>query len=163
MQITASLVGSTATIATNRNGTSTTLNIKDAASLAADLAAFTDPDAQSVDRSSSTLTGTIPPTEGVQMPTAPELAQGSGPAPWPNGNARPSWDPRPTAPLSYYSPGFSQGGQRNQDVQVHPRGYILNPTDDGVQIITPAGTGQNEGKVSIPRDQIAAVISGLNA
>jgi len=138
MQITATLSGSTATIATNQNGISTALTIKDAATLAADLATFTDPAAPSVDASTFTTTGTIPPTRGVDMTNSPPAQDGR---------------------LADYAPGFTQGGQRNRDFQVHSRGYWLDATDDGVRITDPA----TNGKMTIPHDQITAVIAGLNA
>ena len=158
MQITATLSGSTATIATSQNGISTALTIKDATNLATDLAAFTDPAAPSVDASTFTTSGTIPPTSGADMTgTTPAMAHGGMPLDAPN---RRSWDPVGNASgLADFTPDFTQGGQRNRDFQVHSRGYLLDATDEGVRITDPA----TNGKMAIPRDRIAAVIAGLNA
>ncbi|MEL6467885.1 MAG: hypothetical protein AAFQ58_23220 [Pseudomonadota bacterium] len=139
MQITASLVGSTATIALRGGNTNTTLTIQDAANLATDLALFVSGDASAVDRSGGDIQGN--PNAGAFV------HQHWGVGAFPG---------HPIPPQR--SPGYYDDKR-----QVFPRGYILNPTDDGVQIITPAGTGQNEGKVSIPRDQIGSIIIQLNA
>lgn len=45
------------------------------------------------------------------------------------------------------------------DFKVQSRGYWLDATDEGVRITDPA----TNGKMTIPRDQITAVIAGLNA
>lgn len=139
MDITATLSGSTATIATSQNGISTALTIKDAANLATDLAAFTDPTAPSVDASTFTTTHEVPAPVGSDM-----------------SNTNPAWFQGP-APLDYAT-GFSVLPTPD-GFQVHSRGYWLDATDDGVRITDPA----TNGKMTIPRDQIAAVIAGLSA
>lgn len=144
MQITATLSGSTAIIALKGGNTNTTLTIKDAASLASDLAPFASGDAPAVDASSSLRTG----------PEAVVLSAHIEGTPFPTG--RSSIFGKTGATFEVVQPD-------KRTVQVHPRGYILNPTDNGVQIITPAGTAQGEGKVSIPRDQIAGLVAQLNA
>ncbi|PLS22517.1 hypothetical protein [Neptunicoccus cionae] len=136
MQITATLDGSTATIATNHCGISTSMSVTDAANLAKDLAAFTDPDAPSVDRST-------PVVRNLKQPPF------WGPAYWGPGSF-PGY-PLPEMP----HPGFYRDGSAH----VSSRGYWLDATDDGVRITDPA----TNGKLTIPRDQIAAVIAGLNA
>lgn len=144
MQITATLSGSTATIATSQNGISTALTIKDAANLAADLVAFTDPTAPSVDASTFTTSGIIPPTRGLDMTNSPSASTLL------SKNTYDGFDA---------SRSMEIGGQRHPTFQVHSRGYWLDATDDGVRITDPA----TNGKMTIPRDQIAAVIAGLNA
>ncbi|MEP1768195.1 MAG: hypothetical protein ABJJ53_16335 [Sulfitobacter sp.] len=153
MQLSASLSDTTATIAVNHMNTNTSLTITDATNLATDLAPFEDGDAPAVDRSSFTTSGKGPDQS------------------WSHRDWKPGYGfANDEFGLNRYpaTKGLGEtavfGPKPGPDYNVHGRGYRLDATDDGVRITTlPTSRNAMEGKITIPRDQIASIIAQLNA